>query len=41
MTLIEVLTNQLDGELEIGPPPGASFTVRFPHLSATLPRKTR
>ena len=29
MTLIEALTAQLDGQLEIGPPPGASFSIRF------------
>jgi two-component system, sensor histidine kinase PdtaS len=29
MTLIQQLTMQLDGELEIGGPPGASFTVNF------------
>ena len=30
MTIIQVLTQQLDGELEIVGSPGASFTVRFP-----------
>lgn len=29
MTLVHVLTEQIDGEIEIGAPPGASFTVRF------------
>jgi two-component sensor histidine kinase/PAS domain-containing protein len=29
MMLVDVLTKQLNGRLEIGAPPGASFTVRF------------
>ncbi len=33
MKIIEGLTGQLDGHLEIGKPPGASFTVRFPKRS--------
>lgn len=32
MKLVRALTEQLDGNLEVGPSPGASFTVRFPKL---------
>jgi two-component system, sensor histidine kinase PdtaS len=35
MTLVQELTTQLDGTLEIGRPPGSSFTVRFSHRGAT------
>jgi two-component sensor histidine kinase len=30
MNIIDVLTTQLDGQLKIGAPPGASFSVDFP-----------
>jgi hypothetical protein len=33
MTIIHALTKQLDGNLEIGPPPGATFTLRIPQES--------
>lgn len=32
--LVQTLTGQLDGELQVGASPGASFTVRFPNCSA-------
>ena len=33
MTLIRILTRQLDGQLAIATSPGASFTVRFPAVN--------
>jgi two-component sensor histidine kinase len=30
MTIIQALTKQLHGKLEVGPPPGAAFTLRIP-----------
>lgn len=41
MTLVHELTNQLDGELQIGDPPGTSFTVRFNKQSCVAGAGTR
>jgi two-component sensor histidine kinase len=30
MTIVQALTKQLNGKLEVGPPPGAVFTLRIP-----------
>jgi PAS domain S-box-containing protein len=36
LTIVEALTQQLDGVMEMSGPPGASFTVRFADLSKSL-----
>jgi PAS domain S-box-containing protein len=36
LTLVHLLTDQLNGELQIGSPPGASFTVRFAKQAINL-----